>query len=63
MDLSVLQEDNKGARDEVDRIPSDTTIRTFDFCCYLFAMFSYIADIGLDLGVAYLHYASERVTF
>lgn len=53
--------EEKTARDETDRLPSNLTIRDFDFCCYFFAVFTYIADIGLDISVAYLHYVNDRV--
>lgn len=48
--------------DETDRVPSTLRVTEFDLFCYVFATFTYILDIGLDLVVAYFYYSAGRVS-
>ncbi|EJW85322.1 hypothetical protein WUBG_03768, partial [Wuchereria bancrofti] len=49
--------------DCTDRLPQKLTVRNFDIFCFIFSAASYLADIGSDATVAYIHYCEHRVGF
>uniref|UniRef100_A0AAF5PHD0 XK-related protein n=1 Tax=Wuchereria bancrofti TaxID=6293 RepID=A0AAF5PHD0_WUCBA len=48
-------------KDCTDRLPQKLTVRNFDIFCFIFSAASYLADIGSDATVAYIHYCEHRM--
>ncbi|KAK6110716.1 XK-related family protein [Brugia pahangi] len=48
-------------KDCTDRLPHTLTVRNFDIFCFIFSAASYLADIGSDATVAYIHYCEHRM--
>uniref|UniRef100_A0A915DPX0 XK-related protein n=1 Tax=Ditylenchus dipsaci TaxID=166011 RepID=A0A915DPX0_9BILA len=58
--LEHIDGDKSKGTEEADRLPENLQVEVFDLLCYFFSIFTYLADILLDVLVAWMHYANKR---